>query len=73
LSDTGKILSVKRKGSDKVQRLKINEGTDLIVVDRYTNISKIVSFYHLQTTDKVHSSISIGDYENEWSWNLLLP
>ena len=58
-------------------------GVDLIVHDRYTHDTKIVSFssiYHEKNfpTDETvatHFSnpISIGDYEDWWGWNLLLP
>lgn len=74
----GKITSIKRKNSDKILSISIENGVDLIVVDRYTNVSKIVKFYQMQINSKNNNqqyvqSLTLGDYDQSWGWNLLLP
>lgn len=66
----GKIQYVQK---DSIKRkVKIDGGVDLIVHDKYTNMTKIVNFR--SCLNKVgKQTVSIGEYESEWDWNLLLP
>lgn len=87
LNTNGKIKSVNNN------EVIINEGVDLIVHDKYTNDTKVISFtapYHdknfpieideesetilpKQYATPFKNPITIGDYEEWWGWNLLLP
>lgn len=62
----GKITHVNNK------KVNIDGGVHLIMVDRYTNVSKEVSLYHKQMSNP-KNSLRIGDYQQSWGWNLLLP
>lgn len=65
----GKIIKVKK---DSDFNVNVPGGVDLIIHDRYTNATKIVNFRkYLELTGK--DSVSIGDYDSSWGWNLLLP
>ena len=66
----GKIQYV-QIGSIKHQ-VNVIGGVDLIVHDKYTNDTKIVNFRsYLKNGGK--STMTIGEYEPFWDWNLLLP
>lgn len=57
---------------DKTHKIKIDGGVDLIVHDKYTNDTKIVNFrQYLKELGK--DTVTIGEYEHFWGWNLLLP
>lgn len=57
---------------DKTHKIKIDGGVDLIVHDKYTNDTKIVNFrQYLKESGK--DTVTIGEYEHLWGWNLLLP
>ena len=65
----GKIIKVKK---DSDFNVNVPGGVDLIIHDRYTNATKIVNFRkYLELTGK--DSVSIGNYDSSWGWNLLLP
>jgi hypothetical protein len=68
----GKVIGVQRANSKEVKNIRIDGGVDIIVVDKYTNVSRIVTFYHSQH-DKLKYNIKLGNYEDSWGWNLLLP
>lgn len=57
---------------DIKHKIKIDGGVDLIVHDKYTNDTKIVNFrQYLKEVEK--ETVTIGEYEHFWGWNLLLP
>ena len=76
----GKVTGFRRKNSEVDSILNLNmssfteNGLDIIVHDRYTNDTKIVSFMNMQKgrTNPI-SSVTISDYQDWWDWNLLLP
>ena len=73
----GKIYKVKL-GNKKEALINHINGVDLIIHDRYTNDTKVVSFNPLQVALKnknkeMLSEIKIADYDESWGWNLLLP
>jgi hypothetical protein len=51
----GKVTHVNNK------KVNIDGGVHLIMVDRYTNVSKEVSLYHKQMSNP-KNSLRIGDY-----------
>jgi hypothetical protein len=57
---------------DVKHKITIDGGVDLIVHDKYTNDTKIVNFrQYLKNVEK--ETVTIGEYEHFWGWNLLLP
>ena len=78
---TGKITAIKRKNTNKTLNVNVNsneqlsKGVDLIVHDRYTNESKVVSLMQMQVKlgENTVPSITLGEYDESWGWNLLLP
>lgn len=80
----GRIIGLKRHGSSTRSKLLLESndltknGLELIIHDRYTNQTRIVSFMTMQKTrilnnKEILSDVTIGDYEESWGWNLLLP
>lgn len=68
----GKVIGVQRANSKEVKNIRIDGGVDIIVVDKHTNVSRIVTFYHSQH-DELKYNIKLGNYDESWGWNLLLP
>lgn len=66
----GKIQYV-QIGSNK-HKVNIEDGVDLIIHDKYTNDTRIVNF-RSQLKHEEKETVTIGEYEPYWGWNLLLP
>ena len=67
LNDEGKVVAVNRNGT--TYNIDYSDGCDIIICDRYTNATKIANFSKKKGT----SSLQIGEYNDSWDWNLLLP
>lgn len=80
----GKIIGLQRKNNENKSKLLIEDndltkdGLELIVHDKYTHETKVVSLMQMQknrlkSKQAILSDIRIQDYQNNWDWNLLLP
>lgn len=76
LNNNGKIDSVNEL------LVTLNEGVDLIIHDKYTHDTKVVSFNSIYQQINYpkdgqalvfRNPVKIEDYEEWWGWNLLLP
>lgn len=79
------VIHINEQGKiDKVNDKKtiFDQGVDLIIHDKYTHDTKIVSFTQIYqgknfpldgSGTPITNLLKISDYEQWWGWNLLLP